>query len=703
MIPHRFLTASFLSVIIVCACSAKANVHIDFWGIINFTFAYSLTSAGNVKVTAGNNSTSLQAGTNKFYIPAGTSSVDLTFDKPGNVTALDLSFSASGANGYNNKITGITIEGLDNLGSLNLDMNALTMPVGSVLPSGCRVNYGNQENITLEVLDGNIIDTSPYSAADWDIQWYESTRTPLAGNLVSKLDDTRFLFTTSLDYYVYATLTHVDTGFTLKTSNLACNKHMEPLVVFSTNGKGTAGTMRVESASAGITKLIASCMGVSGSDDFKITLSAGELNLPITDATLEVNFPRRINRIFMPDLGLTSICFPNGCSQLSTVDLSNNALLPSALPVELKDVENLLLATNRHFTLSPLSNGYTFDLSAEIAAGAEVIWVDENGEKLDNSFYHDSKGVFTFIKPVENITAQVSSPYFDGYTICSDPVSVDFDFQPLCTFTWQTQALFPYITVEANQNLLVKINSEISEIEKDEIAEILLSTPGETTIYTNLNSAVVILDFSNLGITALTFGDDALNLALLNLEGNSFTPLSIPIGIPEDCSVEWGQQGEIDLSGCRIANTNGMDLRQYSPWIFQWFDAATHESVDNSLYVEKPSYCFEFENIGLTYALISHSDYRGLSFSSKPLEFNLKPQTEPDEEDEEEPTILENIDGPSTDFYTLEGSLLTVGSRCTVYNIDGKRTASLQPGQAITLHGGIYILVFSECSFKIGI
>lgn len=615
-------TAATVICLWIVVVAQAANVDLVFNGTTTSGFSYLISVSEDITYTtdAGTSGT-ITAGTGRrLWVPDKVTSVAYSFSNPSAVIGLDLSWTTDG--NYNSKLTEISLSGLVNLKELSLDLNLLTWPVGGQLPENCKVNYGRQNSVSFDVDYGNKINLGRYNTDGWTAKWiFTDIAQEVPSNYYTILNDGTYQFLLNLSSGITLQLSHTS-GLTLNSQPLHFNKYLFPVLALATDGRGTATGIGISSNQPIKENFI---VGYDGTyienDTYSLVIDFPSLKNTSRELTLEANIPEVITTLNLNNLGIRKLTLSDYLTNLDNISLKGNSLLPSALPSGLKDFSNVELGTQNTFNLPFSQNAFSFDLSNEINAGAAVVWLDETGQPVDESKYTEREGIYTFTESSGEVKVRLTMDAFPDYEIFSAPVDINFSYEPVAQLSWADNSSFPSMfTIAVSEDMLVLVGEKEYRIEKGVPSDFRLgANSGTITVYSTDNSNITSLDFGNIGIYDLKLGSNLSSLAKLNLNGNSFTPFHLPVGIPEQCEVEWGEMPLIEL-GNYLSGENGVDLIEFKDFNVEWRYSSSDEAVPENLFSVRAGF-YLFENVGEVYALLTNSSYPGLVFRTTVIDF----------------------------------------------------------------------------------
>lgn len=593
----------------------KGDIALKFLGKGTAEFYYPVTVKETVKATAGGSSSTLTPTSNKLWIPKGTTEVSISFDKPEAVTAIDLGWSTRLAS--TNMITNVEIENLPYLESLVLSNNSLTWPITAGIPDNCSVTYGQQQTVIFPVLRDNFVDLCDYNFTGWSSKWvYAANGQPVDASYFTTAANGMTRFNQNLTNTVKVYLSHTS-GFELESQPMRFNKIVSPLLSFTTDGRGTATSLSFQSNQVANQPMVAECKeDYVENDAWKITLNVPSILNKTEEVTVSVNIPEVISAIYLNNLGIDRLVFPTGLPYLSEIELQGNSLLPSAIPSAVFGCKTVKIGQQLPFTLQSSGNNQ-FDLSKEIDAGANIKWLDDNGQSVANDCYTVSNGIYTFVKSIGAVTALLTLASLPDYSITSEPVEIESNYSTVSEFAWASEySIPPTISISASADTRVLLNADAFNVGASQTSSIRLgATSGNALLKADNPEGITFLDFSYIGINSLQLSGNLKALISLNVSGNNFSPFNLPQNIPTSCKVIWGEMKTVDISALVNTATNSVDLYDYSDFDISWHLYPSGEEVEPDVYTELSGY-YTFENVGNVYAVITIPGYEGLEFKT---------------------------------------------------------------------------------------
>ena len=680
----------FVAIIFLTAFeSVAADIKLKFAGTNDYPFSYpvNLSRAATVSTDQGATQT-LPGGSSNIFVPRGVDGITFSFDYDEALLSIDLTWSAAKMSTALAKISEIELDGFEALQSVKLGANSLTWYVQGEVPAGCNVDYGQQTPLNFEVGIGNKINLGRYGSSDWKAVWTDSdSGTAIPDSYFTVAGDGIVSFGLNLPNAVQLSLSH-PSGLTLSSYPIKLNKFLYPILSFTTDGRATRSDIQISSSQYVDGPLI---IGYNGeyleSEVWNVALNLPNLVNSSEEIRLSANRPEIINRLDLHSLGIKSLSFEECLTEVAEIDLTDNSLLLSELPLELRQIPKVTLGAQKPFNLSPGPTPYSFDLSKEIEAGGTVQWLDDDGNPLDESCFILEDGVYTFIQPLGSASAAITSTSFPDYTISSYPVTVDFDYSPLAVFSWSSTSYIPtIISITSSADVYCRLDGQDYALKEGEPMYLRLSSSsGGTTLYTTDNSKIVAMDLSDIGLNALTL-TGADNLASLILSGHTFTPHNIPSGIPAACRIEWGEPNEVTIETTE-EELPGVDMIEYiDNYRINWYYLEDERPVEPEKFTERTGYFRFSEELGQIYALLSSKTYPSFVFRTTPVDIS-KPRS-----------ALTDID--ASPAYRLHGGTLQLaeGISARIFDLKGACIKEIEKGGAFTLPQGVSIIRFSDGS-----
>ena len=684
---YRLHIIIFLFILFLPELSYSANeITLKFDSPLSVEISYPIEVTSSVIYsTDKNTSGQINAPEGKLSIPRGISAITISFDNSENIVGADFSYKYSALN-YS-LISEITIGNLPNLSTLNLENNHLTAPVAGTLPDNCSVSYGTQESITIEVSDDNKVNLGQFQSPEWTVTFRDTySGLDLPTSAYTKYDYGIYRINSNYITPIKINLSHSSGLKLTNNGGLIFNKIVYPFITIVTNGTGSSSTLTIGATMQTITQsmIIAVNEARYESNSWMMTIPFSSVLYQNQKVTLQSNIIDNLNYFDLSDLGITELQFASS-TEIKNINLSGNSLLLSQIPVEkFSSNTNVTLGAQKPFILTPVGNTYTFDLSKEIKAGANITWLDSNNNPISEDYYIYDNGTYRFTKKLENIHAHITSSHFSDYTIDSAPINIDLNLTPFISFSRKQRSDLLYtFGIKVSRDIMVSIDNNQYNVSSNNPVRIRLTSDNyEHTIYTSDNSAIIDIDLSGLGIYHIDIKEIPANISSMDLSNNALTfstfpqldvenlvldnqePVILSIN-PDNGIIEFPEYKECNT--IRLLDSDGAPISS---------DVYETSSFNDYMVLKK-----SVSNAVIHFS--EHSGFPGVDIYSTKFTFNA-------------PSSLEKIFGDNP--FTIKNSVITVteGVEFTILDVNGIYIGKATSANPIALRHGVYIIIDSH-------
>lgn len=535
--------------------------------------------------------------------------------------------------------------------------------------------------VEITIGEGNEISLpAGYAAPQWTAEWFMEDGSAVPEALLLHNSGTSVSVLSNIGY-VYAVLTEAETQRTVRTTGVNADRLRVRVATLRLDGTGSDN------------KMVFVNNGVTSVQEFSVEIAGIVADAPVGIATvvlpqlvgeydINVNHPERIGAMMLDGAGISSIDVDKSCRNLNELSLKDNSLGFGGVPEWLPEGCEVNYGMQSPVHISVLADGMTVDLSAVAMGDVTVSWYDDGGDPIDGSCYERSGQSYVFTGYTGKAWCSMTSASL-GLTLKSTTISVGADMCPVFSGSWARAAGNAAFAVGVSERTAVAIDDgAVQMLEAD--ADNWIRLPGKSgsmTLYASSVESVERMDLHGIGLYDLCI-NDAARLKSLVLDGNSFSPGSLPAGIPGGCEVDWGQQAIVDISRLSNPGERWVDLTGFSDIEVSWSDSSTGEPLTSAQIVERPKCLFTFAaDVTGVYGVLRSISHDGLKWHTTEVRF---------------PGYNSQLGEVSSrcGVYSIEGNTIVSSGHAElrVYTLDGQLKCCVAPMGRSSLPSGIYVV-----------